>query len=198
MGIYCTITSFFWLFIYWWADWGINQIASEYLRSVETLKLLTLALLPLGITKICSDYLCSNVYRKTGITLLSWLLGIILQGTAIYFISISQENLLFNVPLVYVISTFLIYVLVTKASLRVEGEIFPSDMRLISLWVPLAMALVCVYSLKKFLHFIPSYDFNTNIIPFLTSVVFTYTLIRGVMFLLRKHKRFSAFFSLPK
>jgi len=197
MGIYCAITSLFWLFIYWWTDWGINRIAPEYLYSVETLKLLTLALLPLGITKICSDYLCSNVHKKTKVTLLSWLLGITLQGIAICFVSIDQENLLFSVPLVYVISTFLIYVLITKTSLKVEGEVFPNDMRLICLWTPLAAAFVCVYFLKNFYHFMPSHNFNANIMPFLTSVVFTYALVQGVIFLFRKHKRLSAFFSPP-
>lgn len=195
MGIYCIITSFFWIFIYWWADWGINRVASNYLQSIETLKLLILALLPLGITKICSDYLCSNVHRKIRIVLLSWLFGVALQGSVIWVLSINQKNLLFNVPVVYLISTFVIYVLVTRASLEVEGEVFPGSMRLIFLWIPLVGALSSVYFLKKIFLFSPSLDFSANIIPFLASLVLMYGLIQVTILLFRKHRRFSAFFS---
>ena len=162
MGVYCVITSFFWLFVYWWADWGIGYFAPTYTNSIGTLKILTVALVPLGIAKICSDYLCSHVHKKAMTVALVWGIGIILQGVAVIFACIDQSNLSYEVPMAYLISTFSIYVFLGRVSFEAKEGIFSPYLHLIYLLMPLAIASAVTYALKAFWFTVPA---NTFVLP---------------------------------
>jgi O-antigen/teichoic acid export membrane protein len=63
--VYSFVTSLICLMVYWWSGWAIGHFAPSYLYSVRAIEMLSFVLLPIGIVKICSDYLCSRVINKT-------------------------------------------------------------------------------------------------------------------------------------
>lgn len=171
MKVYSLITSVFWLAVYWWVDWGIGLIAPIYSASGTALKLLTLALLPLGVTTICSDYLCSVHHKKTKVVILSWASGIILQMFCLLLIGVRVDHIFHVVPAYYLVATLLVYVLVWRILFKVRSENLGSSCsRMANLLLPLGIACGAIYVMQHFFHLVPLKDFWGNLMPFGVSV----------------------------
>jgi O-antigen/teichoic acid export membrane protein len=171
MTIYSLITSVFWLAVYWWVDWGIGLIAPIYSASGTALKLLTLALLPIGVTTICSDYLCSVYHKKTKVVILAWGTGIILQICCLSLLGVQAGHVFYIVPVYYLVATLLVYVLVWRILFKVRGgNLGSSYARMVDLLLPLGIVCGIVYVMHHFIYLVPSKNFWGNLMPFGVSV----------------------------
>jgi hypothetical protein len=188
MMTYGLITSIFWLFIYWWADWGIFRFSPTYINTVWAVKLLTLSLLPLGILKICSDFLCSRVYNKTRFVVLSWILGIVLQVTLLSVGVLDFQNILIKLATTYLASTLLVYILIVGESFQVKGYALKSLSRILLLFFPFLISCMVVYLPKNFFQYAPSRDFLNNVLPFIYSVFVTLLVGVGFIWIFRQNK----------
>lgn len=171
MRVYSLITSVFWLAVYWWVDWGIGLIAPIYSASGTALRLLTVALLPLGVITICSDYLCSIYHKRTKVVILSWGTGIILQICCLSLVGVQAGHIFYIVPTYYLVATLLVYILVGRILFKVRGEnLGNSCLRMMDLLWPLGIVCGGVYVMRRFFYLVPSKDFWGNLAPFGASV----------------------------
>lgn len=193
MGMYGLITAIFWLCVYWWTDWGVGRFIPEYINSVTALKVLTLTLLPLGIVKICSDYLCSPVIKKTLYVIMSWLFCVLLQGFLLYFIKIDAENILNIAPVIYSVCTMVVYILVVGQSFRIQGQWKESALRMLYLLIPLGCVYALTYSFSVFFHIVPTKDFLSNLSPFLASASLAFCFFAVLIWIGRFNKTFKLF-----
>lgn len=169
MVLYSVITMVFWLGLYWWADWGIQRFVPAYSGSVMTLKLLTLALLPLGIVKICSDYLCSLAQRRTIFVVKAWGGGIALQALSIFILFLNGRNVLPWVPFIYLSATLLVYALIVGAALNVRQDFPRGIARMIYLTSPLLAVMIVIYFASYRFGIWPVLSLSANLGPFLCT-----------------------------
>lgn len=171
MEIYCLVTAIVWLFVYWWADWGIARFLPAYINSVNILKILTLALLPLGITKICSDYLCGQTQKKTGWVILIWGIGILFQVSGLLFLSRSGTSALTVAPIVYVAATIFIYAPLVSMAFNFNNNIGQALAKMIYLFSPLMLVGAIIFLMDNICHFSPGVEFQSNLAPFFVSLL---------------------------
>jgi len=193
MGIYSIFSSIFWLFLYWWSDWLVGYLAPLYGKSVVTLQLLALALLPTGITQVCSDYLCSHVHKMTKAVIVAWIFAIIFQGSFLYFGAVPENAILHSIPKIYLASTLLIYCLIVPMAFRMRNNTIVATLRLIYLLLPVGIAYTVNIFLRDLFHFAPSRSLGDNLTPFFAANVLTYFGVAVVLYMTRNHKTFNVF-----
>lgn len=186
---YCCITSIFWLCLYWWSDWLIFRAAPLYMDSVPAIKLLTLALLPLGVSMVYSDYLCSRVLNKTRFVVLSWFLGIIIQAGWVYSIQLTPVSIINKVPLIYLVSNLVVYVLITGESLQAQGQLFMKFLRIFHLFLPLGFVCAAIYFVQLVFHWVPSREFLNNMPPFLCSITLSAPAILVLLWVVQRKEQ---------
>lgn len=180
---YCCVTSLFWLFLYWWSDWLVFRVAPLYMDSVIAIKLLTLALLPLGVSMVFSDYLCSRALNRVRLVVLSWFLGIVAQASWVYWAELTPANIMHKVPLIYLASTLIVYVLIIGESLQFQDQVLRKFVRIFYLFLPLGFVSTAIYFVQSIFHMRPSPQFVNNISPFLFSFTFSGVVILILFFM---------------
>lgn len=179
MNVYCAAAAFIWLTVYWWIDPFVYWAAPVYTPSTLALKLLMLAFVPLGITKILTDYLCSNVNKRTMAVIMAWGVGIILQTGLILGADLDPANILYKVPGVYLLSTLVVYIWIGITSFRLVDEVMKNMWRLVYFLLPLAIAVGVAFLGKQWFLWSPQYSFSENLAPFFLSVLATFLLSCG-------------------
>lgn len=169
--VYSFVTSVICLAVYWWSGWMIGHFAPNYLYSVRAIEMLSFVLLPIGIVKISSDYLCSRAINKTVYAVIAWALGIAGQVIALTIFDIQGDTILYIVPFVYLTSTLLVYILIPGTVFRDNGNWFKTGMRLILMLSPLVCAGFNLYVLRYLLDFHPTQIFVKNLRSFILSLI---------------------------
>ena len=188
MDLYCAAATFVWLTVYWWTDSVVHWLAPVYIPSTMALKLLMLALVPLGITKILTDYLCSNVSQKTMTVIMAWGLGIAIQAGLIFGADLNPANILYKIPGIYLVSTLIVYIWIGISSFRLMDDMAKNMWRLIYFLLPLAIAVGMTFLGKQWFLWSPQYGFYENLAPFSLSVLATLLLSYATYSLLKTVK----------
>ena len=188
MSIYGVITSIFWLVTYWWSMFGVDQIAEEYKSAVTVLNILIFSLLPLGIAKICSDYLCSRVYNKMKFVICSWTIGIVFQIVCILFTNRIFPDIFHIVPVIYVLSTMMVYFCVVGYVFCIGKKLGESLISVVNLFLPLVIALLSVLIIRSIFDGTPSLDAFSNLYFSSISILITGTLSCCLIWSKKLHK----------
>ncbi len=112
LRLYALVTVACWVLAESFGSQIIAWVAPLYVNSVGMLQVLILALFPLGVAKIFSDYLCSRVHQRMHVALAIWASGTGLQMLYLIFMNHDQ---IWHVPLVYVAATLIVYVMMAIA-----------------------------------------------------------------------------------
>ncbi len=109
LGIYIMMTGLFCFLTYIGAGWGIQRFFPHYVESTQTLILLMFALIPMGTVKVLGEFLCSRVYHRTALVIFAWILGIIFQGLFFFLFPLTQSNIIYIAPLIYMAASVLTF-----------------------------------------------------------------------------------------
>jgi hypothetical protein len=168
---YGFITIAFWQVVFWWAPWAVAKCVPTYIDSVPALIILTLALMPLGVAKICTDFLCSRSILKSGSALKIWGSGIALQALLITFWPTAEDQILRNVPLFYLISALWIYFASFISVFKSEYPWWPRTVyAAVQCLVPVFAALAIVRLEKSVWHWIPGGYWLYNLPSFAVAI----------------------------
>jgi len=176
MSIYSLTTSIFWLMIYWWSTLIIHKFVPEYKNSVIVLNILIFSLIPLGINKISSDFLCSRIYNKMTFVSCCWVIGIIIQVAGILLANQFGHNIFNLVPMIYVVSVIVVYLCVTGYAFNIGKTGKDSLVPMGYLLSPLAIAFFSVFLIGYIFHGLPSLNIFRNSCFTIISVLGTLTL----------------------
>ena len=195
MGAYVFIVTIFWILVYWWIDAVVVKFAPLYVDSIVALKILTLAILPLGICKILSDYLCSDVHKKTFFVVRVWFIGLLIQGVLLLTIPMTQSSLLIVGPIVYLIATFVVFYLIGTKGLSLNTGISEGVLKLTYLLLPLVVANGVLHIMDRYFYTDPSIVFRENMLPCTISIACFMVLFIGIVNLFKSNNKLRGFFS---
>ena len=171
MTTYGLVVSAFWLAVYWGAPWAINRFSHMYTPSVGMLQWLTAALLPIGIVKIFSDYLCSRVHQKTTTVIVLWGMAIALQSLLLWIVPVHQQEYFNLVSIGYFLSTLIIYFSIVGLTFSLGETWVQGLLRSLQLLAPLVLVSVSVVFVTFAWHKGPTSNFKENILPGLLSTL---------------------------
>jgi len=186
LGFYGLVTAVIWIAGYCWVDWVVWRFVKYYIPSVHAVKLLVIALLPLGITKIASDYLCSRVHNKAKFVIFGWLSGIIVQAVCLYCFPIAPENILVTAPLIYLGATLWVYFLIVSVSFAGDGRWAGGICQSVIMLLPMAVAIGAIVGASQLTGWHPTGKFQDNILPFIVSLLIFGAVITGMLAALRR------------
>ena len=144
--------------------------------------------MPLGVAKICSDFLCSRSLNKTGYALISWLFAIGLQTVLLVIFNNDAKDILTMVPIIYLISTLMIYILAVGAAFNVSRDWVKGSLQIMYMLSPLCIVGLINYSMYHIFLFEPVNHFYGNIAPTLMFFVL-FTLLISWLFNVKRAKR---------
>jgi hypothetical protein len=185
MLVYGVTVTIFWLAVYWWGTYAITRYVSDYRPSMLSINILLFSLLPLGVNKICSDYLCSRVYNRFGYVNIVWVAGIFLQIAGILIVHQRYHDALFLVPIVYLVVTFMVYILLAGTALKTAGAQGAGVTPAVRLLLPLFTAFMAVTLVRSEFYPAPDFFFYKNIVASAVSIIGTAV----VSFLLIRHEK---------
>ena len=174
MSVYGLITSIFWLMVYWWSTFAISQFIPQYKSSIVVLNILIFSLLPLGISKISSDYLCSRIYNKNMIVTSCWGAGIFLQIVGIFLANYIFHDAFNIIPIIYLLSTIMIYLYIAGYAFRIGKEKYERFSPMSYLLSPLAVALASVWLINNIFGSGPSLSISKNVYFSAISIAATF------------------------
>ncbi|GEM_PF-3167511 len=184
LKVYAMVAAFFWLIVYWWGNWGIQRFFPNYVQSTMALKLLMLALIPMGIVKVLSQYLCSSIFKRMPWIIMAWTASIFTQATLFFIFPLTSENITAMSSVIYLSSTFLIYISIGFCAFGfgLKEKFYNTISKMVSLLIPLSIILMVVGIIRFSGHWLPTGNFYMNILPFGLSVLGTGILMYFVYF----------------
>ncbi|MCK5259537.1 MAG: hypothetical protein KAJ70_00600 [Candidatus Omnitrophica bacterium] len=188
MLIYGIVTSIFWLVFYWWGMLVITKFAPEYKPSIIVLSIFIVSLLPLGVSKISSDYLCSRIYKKMIFVSCCWVMGICLQIACILLANYMFHDVFNMIPMIYVLSTLVVYFFVVGYATRI-GKMRRKSLSLIAyLLSPLAAALFSTLLIYIIFNGLPSLSISRSVYFSSASILSTLVIFFWLIWSKRVHK----------
>ena len=169
--VYCFISLIFILVIYWWSDWIIFKVAPLYQSSAVTLKILSLALLPLGLTIIMGDYLCSPVFKKELFVISVWVTGILVQ-IILLLVNVDAQGIFWQVPCIYLLISIIVFLMIVGYSFKRRVNIGKCLARLFYTLLPWISLVLIGWVSRYCFSCQPSAQVTTNLKPFLLSFLF--------------------------